>query len=72
MLVLTRHVGEELVIAGNIFIRVVAIEGNKVRVGIEAPRSVRVDREEVHRRRQAEEEDGEHLLAIADTGCPVA
>jgi carbon storage regulator len=51
MLVLTRNVGEKIVIDGNIQVTVVAIKGNKVRIGIEAPENVRVDREEVHQRR---------------------
>jgi carbon storage regulator len=55
MLVLTRHCGEQLVIDGNIIVTVVAIEGNKIRLGIDAPKSVRVDRQEVHERRLAEE-----------------
>jgi len=54
MLVLTRHAGEQIVIAGEIVVTVVAIEGSKVRIGVEAPRSVRVDRKEVHSRRLAE------------------
>jgi len=51
MLVLTRHLNEEIVIDGGIRIRVVAMDGNKVRLGIVAPDSVRVDRQEVHDRR---------------------
>ena len=51
MLVLTRTVGEKIVIDGNIHVTVVAVKGNKVRLGIEAPDDVRVDREEVHQRR---------------------
>lgn len=51
MLVLTRSVGEKIVIDGNIEVTVVAVNGNKVRVGIEAPAYVRVDRQEVHQRR---------------------
>ena len=50
MLVLTRRVGEEIIIANNIRITVAAIKGDKVRIGITAPPDVRVDREEVHRR----------------------
>ena len=52
MLVLTRRIGEEIVIAGNIRVTVVAVQGNKVRLGVAAPEGVTVDREEVHRRRQ--------------------
>jgi len=55
MLVLTRHAGEQIVIAGEIVVTVVAIEGSKIRIGIEAPKSVRVDRKEVHNRRVAEQ-----------------
>lgn len=51
MLVLTRNVGEKIIIDGNIEVTVVAIAGNKVRIGIEAPDHVRVDRQEVHKRR---------------------
>jgi carbon storage regulator len=51
MLVLTRNIGEKIVIGDNIQITVVAIKGNKVRVGVEAPDDVRVDRQEVHDRR---------------------
>jgi carbon storage regulator len=51
MLVLTRRIGEEIVIGGNIRVQVVAVEGNKVRLGITAPRDVAVDRQEVHARR---------------------
>jgi carbon storage regulator len=51
MLVLTRRVGEEIVIDGNIRVTVVAATGNKVRLGIIAPPSIPVDRKEVHERR---------------------
>jgi carbon storage regulator len=52
MLVLTRRIGEEIVIAGNIHVTVIALQGNKVRLGIQAPESVRVDRGEVDVRRR--------------------
>jgi carbon storage regulator len=48
MLVLTRKVGETLVIGGKIRVVVVAVQGEKIRLGIEAPPTVRVDRLEVH------------------------
>jgi carbon storage regulator len=54
MLVLTRHSGQQLVIDDNIVLTVVAIDGNKVRLGVTAPKSVRVDRQEVHSRRLAD------------------
>ena len=48
MLVLSRKVGEKIVITGDICVTVVAIQGNRVRLGITAPASVRVDRAEIH------------------------
>ena len=53
MLVLTRRLGEEIVIAGNIRINVVAVHGDRVRLGISAPDSVTVDRQEIHERRMS-------------------
>jgi carbon storage regulator len=52
MLVLSRKVGEEIVIGNNIHLMVVAIKGDKVRIGISAPKEVVVDRLEVHEKRQ--------------------
>ena len=52
MLALTRKIGESIIIDGCITVTVVAVNGNKVRLGISAPPSVTIDREEIHRRRQ--------------------
>jgi carbon storage regulator len=52
MLVLSRKIGEEIIIDGCIRICVTGIRGDKVRIGVEAPPDVRVDREEVHQRIQ--------------------
>ena len=63
MLVLTRRIGEQIVIDGDIRIMVTAVEGQRVRIGIRAPQCVSVDREEVSGRR-AEFADGiRHELA---------
>ncbi len=51
MLVLMRRPDESIVIDGNIRITVVSVKGDKVRIGIEAPPDVRVDRQEIHERR---------------------
>jgi carbon storage regulator len=51
MLVLTRKVGEEIVIGGDIRVVVVAVQGAKVRIGITAPKDVVVDRQEIHDQR---------------------
>ncbi len=54
MLVLTRKPGESIIIAGNIRITVVDMGHGRVRLGIEAPDSMTIDREEIHERRVAE------------------
>lgn len=59
MLVLTRRVGEEIVIGDLIRVRIVALDNQRVRVGITAPLDVSVHREEVHRR----------LQELADCDC---
>jgi carbon storage regulator len=51
MLVLARRIGETIVVDGNIHLTVVAISGGKVRLGISAPPSVKVDREELWQRK---------------------
>lgn len=51
MLVLTRRIGEEIVINGDVRVKVVLIKGDRVRLGIIAPDYVAVDRQEVHQRR---------------------
>lgn len=53
MLVLTRRPGEEIVIAGNIRVTVLTMNGDRVRIGVTAPEAVSVDRREVHDRRVA-------------------
>jgi len=52
MLVLTRGVGQEIVIDGDIRVTVLGIQGNKIRLGVNAPPIIRVDRAEVHKNRQ--------------------
>jgi carbon storage regulator CsrA len=47
MLVLTRRIGEEIVIADDIHVRVVAVKGRRVCLGIEAPSAIRVERLEL-------------------------
>lgn len=56
MLMLSRSQGKAIVIGGNIRVTVAQVHGNQVRLGIEAPHGVIVDREEIHRRRIADAE----------------
>ncbi|WP_309475931.1 carbon storage regulator [Pseudomonas sp. B21-031] len=54
MLMLSRNIGKAVIIGGNIRVTVAQVNGCQVRLGIEAPRGVIVDREEIHARRVAE------------------
>ena len=53
MLVLSRKLNESIVIADNIVVTIVEVRGDKVRLGIDAPREITVDRSEVHERRKS-------------------
>jgi carbon storage regulator len=54
MLILTRRVGEKILIGDNVSIAVLGVRGNQVRIGIEAPSEVSVHREEIYHRIQQE------------------
>jgi carbon storage regulator len=56
MLVLTRRIGEEIIINGNIRVAITNIVGDNVKIGIAAPKDVPIDRKEIHDRRR--ETDG--------------
>ncbi len=58
MLILTRRIGETVVIGDNINITVLGVKGNQVRLGVNAPKDVSVHREEIYQRIQFEKEAG--------------
>lgn len=58
MLILTRRVGESLVIGDDVKVTVLGIRGNQVRIGVAAPATVVVHRQEVHERIQQEQRPG--------------
>ena len=55
MLILTRRVGESLMIGDNVNVTVLGIRGNQVRIGVNAPKDVAVHREEIYDRIQKEQ-----------------
>jgi carbon storage regulator len=61
MLILTRRVGETVMIGDDVTVTVLGVKGNQVRVGINAPKSVAVHREEIFERikREQQGEQGE-------------
>ena len=69
MLILTRRVGESLMIGDNVAVTVLGVKGNQVRVGVDAPREVAVHRREIYERIQA---DKMELPARQTNGGPAA
>jgi carbon storage regulator len=50
MLILSRRVGETIMIGSNVTVTVLGVKGNQVRIGIDAPKDVKVHREEIYER----------------------
>jgi carbon storage regulator len=64
MQILTRRVGETIVIAENIRVTILGVKGNQVRVGIDAPKDVAVHREEIYKRIQDEKGNVAHKVDV--------
>ena len=64
MLILTRRIGETLMVGDEVTITVLGVKGNQVRIGVNAPKNVSVHREEIYHRIQKEK--GGEMPANAD------
>jgi carbon storage regulator len=70
MLILTRRVGETLMIGDDVTVTVLGVKGNQVRIGVNAPRDVAVHREEIYERIKREQEQA--AAQGDDAGAPTS
>ena len=59
MLILTRRVGETLMVGDDVTVTVLGVKGNQVRIGVNAPKDVPVHREEIYQRIQKEKSEAQ-------------
>lgn len=72
MLILTRRIGENVVVGDDVVISVLEVRGDAVRLGIQAPRSVTVHREEVYRELQRANQQAAQSAGATDDALAAA
>ena len=68
MLILTRRVGETLMIGDEVTVTVLGVKGNQVRIGVNAPKDVSVHREEIYERIKREQENAGGRIQLSFDG----
>ena len=66
MLILTRRIGETLMVGDDVTITVLGVKGNQVRIGVNAPKDVAVHREEIYERIQSEKAGNDTENELSD------
>ena len=59
MLILTRKIGESLIIGDNVTVTVLGVKGTQVRIGVNAPKEIIVHREEIYKKLKVEKENND-------------
>jgi len=67
MLILTRRVGETLMVGDEVTVTVLGVKGNQVRIGVNAPKEVAVHREEIYQRIKQEQEGAANAEDVASS-----